>query len=75
MIYPNKNIKYKESLLNKMTEILLMKHHGSIRLDDLYEKVKEEFETIDEFLLSLDILYALEAVDLDEETETIIYAS
>jgi len=74
MIYPNKNIRFKESLLHKMTVILMLKNQKEIRIENLFEQVKEEFETIDQFLLSLDVLYILDAIYLDEENQNIIYA-
>lgn len=75
MIYPNKNIRFEESLLNKMTAILLLKRKKSIRIDDLYDQLKDEYETIDQFLISLDVLYALNAISLNEENGTIEYAN
>lgn len=75
MIYPNKNIRFEESLLNKMTAILLLKRKKSIRIDDLYDQLKDEYETIDQFLISLDVLYALNAINLNEENGTIEYAN
>ena len=75
MIYPNKNIRFNESLLNKMTAILLLKRKKSIRIDDLYDQLKDEYETIDQFLISLDVLYALNAISLNEENGTIEYAN
>lgn len=75
MIYPNKNIRFEESLLNKMTAILLLKRKKSIRIDDLYDQLKDEYETIDQFLISLDVLYALNAISLNEDNGTIEYAN
>lgn len=74
MIYPNKNIQFKESILNKMLPILTYRSYGSIEVSELYKLVIDDFDSIDQFILSLDVLFALDAIDLDEGNEKVIYA-
>lgn len=73
MIYPNKNIQFKESVLNKMLPILTFRSYGRIDLVELYNMVMHEFDSIDQFILSLDVLYALDVIELDEAGKMLIY--
>ncbi len=75
MIYPNKNIQYKESILYKMLPILTYKSYGTIDLLELYSLIIDDFDSIDQFIISLDVLYALGAISLNEEENSITYAN
>lgn len=75
MIYPNKNVKFKESVLFKMTSILEYQIYGELSVARLYELVEDEFDSIDHFLFSLDVLFALDMIVLVESNKSIKYVN
>ena len=74
MIAPNKAIAVGESALGKAPSILQV---GAAPIDllRLYESVASEFDGIDQFLLTLDVLYVLGRIDIDLATRTVTYAA
>jgi len=67
MITPNKVITLRESALGRVP--LLLRHIGETRdLVALYHKVSKDFESIDQYILSLDILFILGRIDFDLPT-------
>lgn len=75
MIYPNKNIRFEDSIIYKMVEILDVQNDSEMNIHELYSRVKTKFNNTDEFILSLDVLYVLDMIEIDFKTETIKYAS
>jgi hypothetical protein len=73
LITPNKVITLRESALGR-TPIILREKGPPDYLVALYEKVRKDFESIDQFLLTLDVLYILGQVDVDLSTGTVTYA-
>ena len=73
MIYPNKNIRFEESIIYKMISILELQEKLSINIHELYNQTKAKFKNTDEFIISLDVLYALDMINVDFETENIEY--
>lgn len=73
MIYPNKTIALKDSIIYKMIVILETQVNSEISLLDLYSKTKNNFTNIDEFIYSLDVLYILNKIEVDFKTETLKY--
>lgn len=73
MIYPNKNIRFEESIIYKMIFILEQREKSTINIHELYNETKEKFKSTDEFIISLDVLYALDMINVDFETENIEY--
>lgn len=73
MIAPNKAIPIEESALG-LARVILACGPGPIDLLRLYQKVAQKFESIDHFLLTLDVLYVLDRIDLDPLTRTVTYA-
>jgi hypothetical protein len=73
MIYPNKNIRFEESIIYKMISVLEQRDQLSINIHDLYNETKSKFKNTDEFIISLDVLYALDMINVDFENETIEY--
>lgn len=73
MITPNKVITLRESALGRMP-VILRKKAPQENLAALYEKVRKEFESIDQFLLTLDVLYILGQIDVDLSTGVVTYA-
>ena len=58
-----------------MLPILEYQVYGNLSIFRLYENVEDEFESIDQFMISLDVLFALNMIDLDEENQTIKYVN
>lgn len=73
MITPNKVITLRESALGR-TPIILREKASQDNLADLYGKVRKDFESIDQFLLTLDLLYILGQIDIDTSTGVVTYA-
>lgn len=73
MIYPNKHIKFEESILYKMLFILEQRTNGVVNISELYKKLKRKFNNIDEFIYAVDVLYVLEMIEIDFDTETLEY--
>lgn len=74
MIYPNKHIRIEDSIIYKMVSILEVQNYSEINIHELYSKVKNKFSNTDEFILSLDVLYVLDMIEVDFNTEIIKYA-
>ncbi|EQB90581.1 ABC-three component system middle component 7 [Elizabethkingia anophelis] len=75
MIYPNKHIKTQNSILYKMIYLLEDDTIVDISIIELYNKTKKKFDNIDEFIYSLDVLYLLDIIEIDFETDQIIYVN
>jgi len=75
MIYPNKNIRIEDSIIYKMMAVLEIQNESEMNIHDLYSKIKNKFSNTDEFILSLDVLYVLDMIEVDFNTETIKYAN
>jgi hypothetical protein len=73
LITPNKVITLRESALGR-TPIILREQAPQDNLAALYEKVRKDFESIDQFLLTLDVLYILGQIDVDLSTGVVTYA-
>jgi hypothetical protein len=67
MILPNKVIKFEESVIGKMSYILDVIKYGGVTISDLYESVSDKFEDINQFILAIDVLYILDAIEYDHE--------
>ncbi|WNK40737.1 ABC-three component system middle component 7 [Pantoea agglomerans] len=66
MIVPNKATPLKESILFKMLAIL-EEDFEIIGLLELYDETSHLFEGIDEFVFSLDVLFILEKIKVNEK--------
>jgi len=73
MIYPNKNIRFEESIIYKMISILEEREKLTINIHELYNETKNKFKNTDEFIVSLDVLYVLDMINVDFENENIEY--
>jgi hypothetical protein len=54
--------------------MILRAKEVQVNLGALYRTVGKEFESIDQFLLTLDVLYVLGRIDIDLSTGTVTYA-
>jgi hypothetical protein len=70
---PSKVISYSESTISKFARTLKMLEDEEMTPLTLYSKMGTLVKNIDEFLEVLDGLYALNAIDYDQERGTIFY--
>jgi hypothetical protein len=70
---PNKVITLRESALGR-APLILREKASQVNLTSLYDKVGGEFESIDQFLLTIDVLYILGQINVDLSTGVVIYA-
>ena len=73
MITPNKIISLDDSILGKMS-ILILEDVEEISIGDLIDMKLRKFSDIGEFILALDVLFALGRLDIDEKRGVIRYA-
>jgi hypothetical protein len=73
LITPNKVITLRESALGR-APVILRERAVHPNLLALYEKVSKDFESIDQFLLTLDVLFILGRIDIDLSTGVVTYA-
>lgn len=72
MILPNKFISFDESTLSKLS-IVIKGIGAGAELSELYNKVGSKFSGIDEFILTLDLMYALNSVTINNDTRIVKY--
>lgn len=72
MQLPNKLYSYKASTLSLVPKVLKTLQNGSISVKDLYLTIRPELADATDFLSVMDCLYALRAIDIDEEGEVYI---
>lgn len=72
MQLPNKLYSYKASTLSLVSKVLKILQNGSISVKDLYLAMRPELADATDFLSVMDCLYALRAIDIDEEGEVYI---
>lgn len=71
MKFPNKVINYNESIISKFPNILLLLKDKRYTIISLYEKTKNYFEDINEFIETLDCLFVLNKIKIDEESRSV----
>jgi formylmethanofuran dehydrogenase subunit E-like metal-binding protein len=74
MITPNKVVPLSASVLGHLVDVLKAGPE-STSVMDLFQQVGEKFESIDQFLLALDVLYILDRIAVDFKTEKVSYAA
>ena len=67
MITPSKTIPLKESAIFKMT-FILDEDFDEMSARELYMATKKKFSRIEEFIYSVDALFVLGKIELDETT-------
>ncbi|MYN13524.1 hypothetical protein GSY71_10295 [Pusillimonas sp. TS35] len=72
MITPNKFISFEQSVLSKLPSLLVDK--SRIGIHELYSEVADRFESVDQFMLALDVLYILNKIDIDFHSGVVSYA-
>ncbi len=73
MLIPTKFTRLEESTLFKMRCILAEKRGGESVLD-VYARTRLSFSDAIEFLHAMDILFVLDLVEIDSESEVVRYA-
>jgi len=73
MRLPNKITTFNDSILSKFAPILQILENGDANAFELYNRVKTETGNIDEFVVTLDCLYALGKIDFIKEERIIRY--
>ncbi len=73
MITPNKVVSLDSSVIGKIGHILKV-GPLPVRVDELFADVGDKFESVDQFLLALDVLYILDRIDIDFEQQRVVYA-
>ena len=73
MILPNKLIPFEKSVLYKTICILEALKVNNIPVSDLFMQVQDYFEDVTEFIIGLDVLFALEKIVYDENQKVIKY--
>ena len=66
---------YRESVLDRFPPILSVLQSADTRVFTLYETTMDHFNSIEEFLDTLDCLFALRKVTYDTEREVICYVA
>ncbi|MGC5328186.1 ABC-three component system middle component 7 [Brevibacillus sp. SYSU BS000544] len=73
LILPNKLFPFKESILAKIVYLLNVLIVNNESVESLFEKTRQNFEDINQFILALDVLFVLEKIEFDEELKVIRY--
>jgi hypothetical protein len=74
VITPNKVISVSESALGRAA-VILERGPGPVDIASLFSVVSGKFESIDQFILALDVLYVLGRINVDFERRELTYAS
>ena len=73
MIYPNKHIRFEDSIIYKMIHILENSEENQINIHELFSQTRKKFNNPDEFIYSLDVLYILDMIEMNFDNEIITY--
>ena len=73
MIVPNKVVTLEDSALG-LVGVILDQGPDTIELMKLYHIVSDSFESIDQFLFTIDLLYVLGRVEVNFQTGRLTYA-
>lgn len=74
MITPNKVVPLDGSVLGNIVHILKAGPYA-LSVLDLFNETGENFESVDQFLLAMDVLYVLDRIDVDFLTEIVTYVA
>lgn len=75
MQLPNKLYSYKNSTLSLIPKVLKEIGDSNVLVSDLYQKMKPELNDPTDFISVMDCLYALRAIDLNEDREVFVCLS
>ena len=67
MQLPNKLYSYSDSILSKFPIVLKTLQKGDIQVLSLFTSNQEKFESVNDFIETLDTLYALQKIEYNDE--------
>jgi len=68
MIFPDKFTSFNDSILSKISHIYsLVIEDEELSLLEIYNEIEHNFTDLSEFLISIDILFMLEKINVDFE--------
>lgn len=73
MRLPSKITSYRESVISKFSPVLSVLKESDIEIFALYKTTMKYFSSIEEFMDTLDCLFALQKIKYDEEREVLCY--
>lgn len=73
MKLPSKIINYDESIIVKFSFILDEISNKEINIYELFDKLKKKFNNVEEYLVTLEVLYLLNKIEILEDSEVIKY--
>ena len=73
MLLPNKLFSYEESILSRFPLVLSMLQEKPMRVSELYKKLNDYVESVNDFIEILDCLYALGKIELNGEEGVLKY--
>lgn len=73
MRLPSKITSYRESVISKFSPVLSVLQESDIEIFALYKTTMKYFSSIEEFMDTLDCLFALQKIKYDEEREVLCY--
>lgn len=73
MKFPNKVVSYNESIISKFPIVLSVLIEKDYSVEELYFKLKTNFNNINDFLDVLDCLFALEKININRNTRSLYY--
>lgn len=75
MRLPSKVTSYRESILRNFPVVLATLSENEISPLELYLKIKKHFLTVEDYIDTLDCLYALNKIVLDDKTGRLQYVA
>ncbi|WP_284940357.1 ABC-three component system middle component 7 [Bifidobacterium catenulatum] len=73
MRLPNKLYSYEESTLSKFPIVLRALRDSDSGVTELYERIKKSVPDVSEYMETLDSLYALGKIDIDDKEAVLRY--
>lgn len=73
MKLPSKIINYDESIIGKFSFILDEVSKKESNIYELFDKLKKKFNNVEEYLVTLEVLYLLNKIEILEDSEVIKY--
>ena len=71
MLLPNKTIPYSDSVIARFSLVLDKLSSGEKNINNIYKSNKKKYGNIQNFVDTLDCLFAIGKIEIDENTEEI----